>query len=106
MFTYKSKYRKVGVLAIWKVNSNVSSVDTSSENQKGILFSDERPTLETLDFTIDIGSTPTTFLICFVFPFSWVFFIEVLVCTVGGFGVCYASFLLKHIKHKNKNKEI
>ena len=43
---YKSKYRKVGVLPIRIVKSNVSS-------------SDEGPTLETLDYTIRIGSTPT-----------------------------------------------
>ena len=34
---FKSKYRKVGVLPIWKVKSNVSSVDPSSKDlrQKG-----------------------------------------------------------------------
>ena len=51
---YKSKYKKVGVLPIWIVKSNVSSVDPSSERKH-----DEGPTLETLDFTIHIGSTPT-----------------------------------------------
>ena len=43
---YKLKYKMVGVLPIWIVNSNVSS-------------SDQGPTLETLDYTIRIGSTPT-----------------------------------------------
>ena len=48
----KSKYEKVGVLPIWILKSNISSV--------GVLFlSDEGPKLETLDFTIRIGSTPT-----------------------------------------------
>ena len=32
MFRYKSKYKKVGVLPIWKVKSNVSSVGPSSES--------------------------------------------------------------------------
>ena len=31
LFVYKSKYKKVGVLPIWKVKSNVSSVGPSSE---------------------------------------------------------------------------
>ena len=41
--------------------SNVSSVGPSSERnkEKHSCFSDEGPTLETLDFTIRIGSTPT-----------------------------------------------
>ena len=40
------------------VKSNFSSVGPSSE--RNIVFlSDERPTLESLDFTIHIGSTPT-----------------------------------------------
>ena len=30
-FRYKSKYKKVAVLPIWKVMHNVSSVDSSSE---------------------------------------------------------------------------
>ena len=44
------------VLWIWKVISNVSSVGPF------MFLSDEGPTLETLDFTIRIGSTPTFFL--------------------------------------------
>ena len=31
LFVYKSKYKKVGVLPIWEVKSNVSSVGPSSE---------------------------------------------------------------------------
>ena len=45
LFRYKSKYKKLGVL---------SSVGPSS-----VFLSDVRPTLETLDSTIRIGSTPT-----------------------------------------------
>ena len=53
----KSKYKKVGVLPIRIVKSNISSVGPSSER---IMFlSDEGPTLQTLDFTFHIGSTPT-----------------------------------------------
>ena len=48
---YKSKYEKVGVLPIRIVKSNVSSIGPSSERNEG-------PMLETLDFTIRIGSTP------------------------------------------------
>ena len=61
MFRYKSKYRKVGVLPIRIVESNVSSIGPSSErNRKAFLFlSDEGLLLETLDYTIRIGSTPT-----------------------------------------------
>ena len=57
--TYKSKYKVVGVLPIridWIVKSNVSSVRPSL--RRGFL-SDEGPTLETLDYTIRIGGTPT-----------------------------------------------
>ena len=53
----KSKYKKVGVLPTWKVKSNVSSVDPSSE--RNMFLSHEGPTLETLDFTMRISSTPT-----------------------------------------------
>ena len=49
---YKSKYEKVGVLLIRIVKSNVSSV-------LFLFLSDEGPMLETLDYTIRIGSTPT-----------------------------------------------
>ena len=45
----KSKYKKVGVLPIRIVKSNVSSVGPSSE-RNNIFLSDEGPTLETLDF--------------------------------------------------------
>ena len=57
----QSWYKKVGVLPIWILNSNVSSVSRSSErNMFLFLFlSDEGPTLETLYFTVRIGSTPT-----------------------------------------------
>ena len=56
MFRYKSKYKKVGVLPI-RIVKSVSSVGPSSE--RNVILSDEGPTLETLDFTIRIGSTPT-----------------------------------------------
>ena len=49
---YKSKYKKVGVLPIRIVWSNVSSIGPSSEKNEG-------PMLETLDHTLRIGSTPT-----------------------------------------------
>ena len=52
---YKSKYKKVGVLPIWIVQSNVSRIGLPC-------FSDEGPMLETLDYTIRIGSTPTFFI--------------------------------------------
>ena len=61
----KSKYEKIDVLPIRIVRSNALSVGHSSERgEKGgkvgfFLLSDEGPTLETLDFTIRIGSTPT-----------------------------------------------
>ena len=58
MFRYKPKYKKVGVLPIRIVKPNVSSVGPSSERNMQFL-SDEGPTLETIDFTIRIGSTPT-----------------------------------------------
>ena len=48
VFKCKSKYKKVGVPPIRIVKSNVSNVRF-----------DEGSTLETLDFTIRIGSTPT-----------------------------------------------
>ena len=51
MFRYKSKYKKVGVLPIWKVKSNVSSVGASSDRH---MTNAEGPTLETLDFTFRI----------------------------------------------------
>ena len=59
---HKSKYEKVGngVLLIRIVKSDVSSVGPSSERKHSSCFcSDEGPMLETLDFTIHIGSTPT-----------------------------------------------
>ena len=54
------KYKKIGALPIWKVKYNVSSAGPSSERNRSFL-SDKGPTLKTLDFTINIGST-TTFL--------------------------------------------
>ena len=58
--TYKSKYKKVGVLPIRRVTSNVLSVGPSSEkNMRTVSGSDEGPTLETLEFTIRIGNIPT-----------------------------------------------
>ena len=58
--SYKSKYKKVGVLPIRRVTSNVLSVGPSSEkNMRTVSGSDEGPTLETLEFTIRIGSIPT-----------------------------------------------
>ena len=55
IYIYKSKYKKVGgVLPIRIVKSNVSSIGPSSERM-----------LETLDYNIHIGSTPT-FLFRFV----------------------------------------
>ena len=56
----KSKYKKVGILPIRIVKSNVSSAGPSSE--RNIFLSDEGPTLESLDFTIHIGSKPTFFI--------------------------------------------
>ena len=50
---YKLKYKKVGVLPIWIVRSNVSSVGLSSEIEK-----DKRS--KRLDFTIHIDNTPTS----------------------------------------------
>ena len=41
------------------LKSTVSSVGPSSEKNRLKTFSDERPMLETIDFTIRIGSTPT-----------------------------------------------
>ena len=41
---------------MWKHNSNVSSIGPSSERRAN---ADEGPMLETLDYTIRIGSTPT-----------------------------------------------
>ena len=51
---YKSKYKKVVTLPIWKTKSNVSSVSPSSE--RSVFLFDEGPTLETLDF---VGSIST-----------------------------------------------
>ena len=48
MLRYKSKYKKVGVLPIYKAKSNVSSVGPSSE--RNTFVSEKGPTLETLDF--------------------------------------------------------
>ena len=53
----KSKYRKVGVLPIWIVQSNVTSGDPSSE-RNSLSLSYEGPMLETFDVSIRIGSTP------------------------------------------------
>ena len=39
VFRYKSKYKKIGVLPIWKVRSNVSSVGPSSERNMKEHFS-------------------------------------------------------------------
>ena len=50
-------YKNVGVLPIWIVKFNVLSVGPSSE--RNIFLSDKGPTLETLNFTIHVGSTPT-----------------------------------------------
>ena len=47
MFRYKSKYKKVGVLPIRIVKSNVSSLGPPSRGEM-FLF-DEGPTLKTLD---------------------------------------------------------
>ena len=54
-FIRHTKFRKVGVLLIRIVKSNVSSVGPSSERNR----TDEGPTLQTSDFTIHIGSTQT-----------------------------------------------
>ena len=58
---HKSKYKKVGILPIWKAKSNVvSNVGRSwSERNMFLSIADEGPTLETLDFAFYIGSTPT-----------------------------------------------
>ena len=57
----KSKYKKVGILPIWKAKSNVvSNVGRSwSERNMFLGIADEGPTLETLDFAFYIGSTST-----------------------------------------------
>ena len=39
VFRYKSKYKKIGVLPIWKVRSNVSSVGPLSERNMKEHFS-------------------------------------------------------------------
>ena len=52
--SYKSKHKKVGVLPIWIVKCNISSVLALH-----LFLSDEGPMLQTLDFTIRIDSTPT-----------------------------------------------
>ena len=54
---YKSKYEKVGVLPIQIAKSNILSV--ALRQRETLFLSDEGPTLETLDSTIRIGSTPT-----------------------------------------------
>ena len=75
---YKSKYKKVGVLPIRIVQSNVSSIGPSSEILIIFLFlSDEGPMLETLVYTIRIGSTPTflyfdLYLYIFLIPITLV----------------------------------
>ena len=51
---YKSKYKKVGVLPIWIVQSNVSSIGPSSERNSFLFLSDEGPMLENL-FLFDEG---------------------------------------------------
>ena len=58
-------YKKVGVLPIRIVKSNVSSV-WPFVREKGLFLSDEGSTLETLDYSIRIGST-TTFLYISIF---------------------------------------
>ena len=45
------------------VKSNVLSVDPSSERNEFLFLSDEGPTLETLDFTIRIGTQYTNLFI-------------------------------------------
>ena len=50
LYIYTSKYKKVGVLPIRILWSNFSSI--------GFSLSDEGPMLETLDYTMRIGSTP------------------------------------------------
>ena len=50
---YKTKYKKVGVLPI----RIVSSVGPSSE--RNMILSNEGPTVETFDFILRMGSTPT-----------------------------------------------
>ena len=57
IYCYITKYKKVGVLPIQIVWSNVSSIGPSSE--RNWFLSDEGPMLETLDHTIRVGSTPT-----------------------------------------------
>ena len=52
IYIYISKYKKVGVLLIRIVWSNVSRIRHSSERKKG-------PILEKLHHSIRIGSTPT-----------------------------------------------
>ena len=47
--------------------SNVSSVNGSSSERKTFFLSDEGPTLETLDFTIRIGSRPTFCIFQFIY---------------------------------------
>ena len=73
IYCNKWKDEKVGVLPIRIVKSNVSSVSPSSERKHirlaihigstpiyfFLFLSDEGHALETLDFTIRIGSTPT-----------------------------------------------
>ena len=66
---YKSKYKKVFVLPIRIVQSNVSSIGPSSE-RKTFFLSDEGPMLETFDYTIRIGSTPTFLYFDFYLKFK------------------------------------
>ena len=58
----KSKYKKVGVLPIWTVKFNVSSIGPSSER---IILRQRSKTI-----TIHIGSTPT-FLYFDLYLHSW-----------------------------------
>ena len=63
MFRYKSKYKKVGVLTIWKVKSNETLTRNKTLTRNEMLTRNEtltrnEPTLEMLNFTFHIGSTP------------------------------------------------
>ena len=63
LLSFIAKYERIGELSIWIVMFNVSNVGLSSEsNRKMFLFPSTKAeglTLETLDFTIRVGSTPT-----------------------------------------------
>ena len=69
LYIYKSN-KRVGVLPIQIVQSNVSSIGPLSERnrKKNFLFlSDEGPMLETLDYTIRIGGIPTLLFDLYLF---------------------------------------